>query len=84
MAIVCKECNKGVCIAKFYPSGGFIAGDGSGWYTNGDKHEKIDAFFEKHQHDFDDPMWGGWQYEIRYEQKAPEGEADNSWEYESI
>jgi hypothetical protein len=54
----CKDDGYGVMIAKFYPGA---------WYTNGDRHEKIDAFLDEHAHDHDDSMWGGYQYELEYE-----------------
>lgn len=73
MAIVCKDCNVGVSIAKFYPQGGFIAGEGSGWGQYPLNVEIVDRFFVDHAHEYDKSSWGGHQYELRYET------GDNSW-----
>jgi len=56
--LVCKKCEKkkkekhGFHLAKFYPSGGFIAGSGAGWWV---------------RNEFDKNIYGGCQYDIRYE-----------------
>lgn len=76
MALVCKKCNKGIAIAKYYPKNGFIAGDKSGWGQYPLNTDSINIFFEQHSHDFDDSMWGGDQYELRYEM------GENTWTYE--
>ena len=55
MYLTCKKCNNGIAIAKFYPSGGYISGDGAGWgqFIEGEGVEMIGAFFEEHKHDYD-------------------------------
>jgi hypothetical protein len=73
MYLVCKKCEKKkegtFCFAKFYPQDGFIAGDSSGWFTyeSGKMEERLNDFFEKHKHKYDKSMFGGFQYELRYE-----------------
>jgi hypothetical protein len=78
MAIVCKKCNLGTSIAKFYPQGGYIAGNSSGWgqFTRG--NDRVEYFFVVHAHEFDQSMWGGNQYELRYEID------DNTWQYDEL
>lgn len=78
MAIVCKDCNKGVSIAKYYPQkkGDPLFDDGSGWGQYPLNKDKVNEFFARHQHDYDTSMWGGNQYELRYEID------DNTWTYE--
>lgn len=71
MWLVCKKCKDNregqFHLAKFYPSGSFIAGDGAGWYVSNDKlKDDLDSFFELHQHDFDKFSFGGCQYELQY------------------
>ena len=75
MALVCKDCNVGVAIAKFYPSGGFFAGDGAGWYAPNNRADHINEFFERHQHEHDKTSFGGNQYRLGYEID------DDSWSY---
>ena len=70
--LMCKKCennkNSSILLAKFYPSGGAIAGESAGWFTQyDDLSKRLDNFFEKHKHGFDFNMWGGYQYDIRYE-----------------
>lgn len=70
MYLQCKKpkCDGAIAIAKFYPSRGFIAGDGAGWYQqNLEFTERLNQFFEDHQHDYDVSQWGGYQYELVYE-----------------
>lgn len=67
MYLQCKECKKGVAFSKFYPTGSFIGGDGAGWYTISNTSEKLDKFFDEHQHEFDKSSFGGYQYELIYE-----------------
>lgn len=80
MYLRCKVCGNGVAIAKFYPAGGFISGEGStaGWYTpspeNGYSNkeaavviDRLNALFEKCHHDLDKSNFGGYQYELEYE-----------------
>lgn len=78
MAIVCKDCKLGISIAKFYPQGGFIAGEESGWGQYPLNEERMIKFFEKHAHEHDVSSFGGNQYELRYEID------DNSWQYDNI
>lgn len=78
MAIVCKDCNLGIAIAKFYPHGGFIAGDGSGWGQYPLNKEGVNDFFVKHAHAHDQSMWGGNQYDLRYEID------DDTWKYDEV
>lgn len=76
MAIVCKDCNKGISIAKFYPQGGFLEGEESGWGQYPLNENRVNDFFITHAHEHDKSMWGENQYELRYEID------DNTWEYE--
>jgi len=78
MAIVCKDCNVGVAIAKFYPQGGFIAGDESGWGQYPLNIDAVDKFFINHAHEHDKTSFGENQYELRYEI------GDERWEYDSL
>ena len=79
MALVCKQCRLGVAIAKFYPQGGFIAGDKAGWGQYPLNAEKVDEFFIKHAHEYDQSAFGGNQYELCYE--ITDG---NDWKYDII
>lgn len=71
MFLVCRKCkskkNGSLWLAKFFPSGGYICGDGAGWFTSHKKGDALNNFFEEHKHDFDKSLFGGWQYCIRYE-----------------
>lgn len=81
MYLRCKICGNGTMIAKFYPSAGFILGEGSnaGWYTpspvNGYSEkqareviiDRLNALFENCHHDLDASSVGGYQYELEYE-----------------
>ena len=71
MALVCKKCKIGLAIAKYYPMGGFIGGpvdkDNSGWYRQSEDSDRINEFFVKHKHDYDESMSGGSQYYLGYE-----------------
>lgn len=80
MAIVCKDCNLGMSIAKYYPQRKEVAllHDGSGWGQYPLNVERMARFFTKHQHDYDESMWGGNQYDLRYEID------DNTWEYDNL
>lgn len=63
-----KDCDGAIMFAKFYPSGGFIAGEGAGWYVPfDDLSERLNKFFEEHQHDFDKNLYGGFQYELAWD-----------------
>lgn len=63
----CKICGNTHAFAKFYPSGGFIAGDSAGWYMSHGQPERMNEFFEEHQHDVDSKTFGGYQYELEYD-----------------
>lgn len=72
MYLVCKHksCKKakGLCLAKFYPSGGFIAGEGAGWYPPyEDLSSRLEEFFNEHQHDYDKSNFGGYQYSLSWD-----------------
>ena len=69
MFLKCKECGEKTMLAKFYPQGGFIAGDSSGWYCNSGAGlgAALDLFFIAHCHEFDRSAFGGEQYELEYE-----------------
>ena len=70
MFIVCAECKEKIAIAKFYPQGGFIAGDKCGWWaSNPNLQESLNDFFEKHAHEFDKSNFGGCQYQVIYESR---------------
>jgi hypothetical protein len=81
MAIVCKHCNLGISIAKYYPLGGFIGGEdtkeNAGWYTNGDNSRVIDDFFIRHNHGGDNTNWGESQYFLGYENDG------KKWQYDT-
>jgi len=74
MAIVCKDCNEGIAIAKFWPQGGIISGNETGWGQYPLSVESMDKFFIKHAHDHDQTSIGEGQYDLRYED-------DNTWNY---
>lgn len=76
MAIVCSLCNKGLSIAKYYPSGGFISGDGPGWGQYPLNVNRMDDFFKAHMHNFDANGFSGKQYFLGYESDG------KKWEYE--
>jgi len=78
MALVCKECNLGIAIAKFYPQGGSIAGTDSGWGQYPLNSDYVNIFFIKHAHSYDASMWGGNQYELHYEID------ENTWKYDNL
>lgn len=80
MAIVCKDCHVGIAIAKYYPQDPSIPlfDDGSGWGQYPLNKDRVGTFFAKHQHDYDTSMWGGNQYELRYEID------DDSWHYDKL
>lgn len=80
MALVCKDCNKGISIAKYYPQvkGVALLYDGSGWGQYPLNTDRVNAFFVKHQHDHDESMWGGNQYDLRYEID------DDTWTYDHL
>ena len=75
MAIVCKECNVGISIAKYYPSP--VIGT-AGWGQFPLNRDRVNYFFELHSHGLDVGMWGGNQYELRYEID------DNTWKYDPL
>lgn len=79
MALVCKKCNLGIAIAKYYPQkkGVALFDDGAGWGQYPLNKIGVNIFFAKHQHDFDESMWGGNQYDLRYEID------DNTWQYDN-
>ncbi len=79
MAIVCKDCNKGISIAKYYPQrkGVPLLDDGAGWGQYPLNSGRVNEFFCLHQHDHDNSMWGGNQYDLRYEID------DDTWEHET-
>lgn len=80
MAIVCKDCNVGISIAKYYPLGSTIGGpdadDNAGWYFVGNE-DRINNFYIRHKHDYDKSLWGGEQYFLGFEMD------DNDWKYEN-
>lgn len=57
----CKDQGEAVLIAKFYPGA---------WYVNDIKGlgKKVDEFFEKHRHEYDDSLLGGFQYELLWQE----------------
>ncbi len=68
MYLKCKECEETHTLAKFYPRGGFISGDGAGWWvSNPEARDDLQKFFEKHDHGFDSSSFGGYQYTLEYE-----------------
>lgn len=63
-----KECDGAIALAKFYPSGSFLGGEGPGWFVpNKDMAEKLNKFFQDHQHEYDKSLFGGWQYELAWQ-----------------
>lgn len=74
MALVCKRCNLGIAIAKFYP------GDekNAGWYRQSTSNDQVNYFFELHNHKLDASSWGGNQYDLRYEI------GDDTWQYDEL
>ena len=72
MYLKCKECGETISISKFYPKGGFISGEGSGWWASKDNlQEQLNDFYEKHAHEFDYSSFGGEQYLLEYEIHHP-------------
>jgi hypothetical protein len=81
IAIVCKDCMKGMALAKYYPLDGYIAGpdteDNAGWYTQStNQEEHLNDFFVRHKHNHDNSNFGGSQYFLGYENDELE------WKYE--
>lgn len=74
MALVCKECNTGIAIAKFYP----VDQKNPGWGQYPLNKDSVDYFFELHMHGYDMSLGGGNQYDLRYEVN------DNTWEYDRL
>lgn len=70
MRLKCKVCGEDIAFAKFYPKGGFITGPESpGWYVPSQSTitERMNKFFEDHEHGLDSSDFGGWQYLLDYD-----------------
>ena len=78
MVLVCKDCKRGIAIAKYYPQqkGTPLLDDGAGWGQYPLNKNRVNEFFALHQHDYDTSFGGGDQYDLRYELD------DNTWKYE--
>lgn len=74
MALVCKKCNSGISIAKFYPGDEHNAG----WNQYSLNPNRVNYFFHIHNHKLDASMWGGNQYELRYEID------DDTWQHDQL
>lgn len=82
IVLVCKICKVGITIAKYFPS--------SGWYPSQVKQgieRKLERFLERHEHDLKGKvggMYGGYQFETRYEVPEDHEGPKDEWQFEPI